>query len=120
MGLVSFLYSRPSHPRRRLHVQRQLTGEITVMTHQGKPDRKRFSLSKEVAATHGSTMERVALNLSLLNADKLQTSLWIWSIADVLECSLDGIGGLPQHTKAILHTLVTHSATPTYVRIPHR
>ena len=31
-------------------------------------------------------------------------------------CSLDGIGGPPQHTKAILQTLASHGATPASVR----
>ena len=66
-------------------------------------------------------MKSIVLNLSLLNADKLQTSLRRWSIADVLDYNLDGIGGLPQHTKAILHTSVSRGATPTSVRgFPHR
>ena len=37
-------------------------------------------------------------------------------IADVLEYNLDGIGGLPQHTRAIRHSLVSHRTTPTSVR----
>ena len=58
----------------------------------------------------------MALILSLLNADNLQTSLRRWSIADIHGCSSDGSVGLPQHTKAILHTLASHGATPTSVR----
>ena len=61
-------------------------------------------------------MEPISLNLSLLNAAELQTSLRRRSIANVLECTLDRIGGLPQHTKAILHTSVSRGATAGAVR----
>ena len=75
---------------------------ITVVMHNAKLDRERFRLPKEVAGTHGGTMEPMAL----------QTSLRTWSVADVLEYTLGGIGGLPQRTKAVFHTSVSHGATP--------
>ena len=75
-------------------------------------DRERFRLSKEVAATGAAALEP-----SLLDATKLQTSLRGWSIAEILEDTWGGIGGLPQHTQATLNTLAaSRGATPPTVR----
>ena len=91
VALVTSLCPSPRHPRH------GSSREVSWRSGHGddaqrEGGRDRLRLSKEDATTHWGAMD-----LSLLNADKLQTSLRRWSCADVLENTSDGIEAFAAH-----------------------